>query len=55
MELDDGDYVVFIPDKDMWAIDRAILRMEYARKELHRIRDSLRPPADPGETDEKTP
>jgi predicted RNA-binding protein len=41
LELPDDDYVVFIPDKDLRSIERAINRMEQARQELHKIRESL--------------
>jgi hypothetical protein len=47
--MDDDDYFVFIPDKDMRAIDRALLNMECARQEFHKIREEIKPPED-GET-----
>jgi hypothetical protein len=40
---EDDDYFVFIPDKDMKAIDHALLKMECARQEFHRIRDGMKP------------
>ncbi|MDR0395441.1 MAG: hypothetical protein LBH77_09815 [Tannerella sp.] len=40
-KMEDDDYVVFIPDEDMWAIDRAFFKMERARQELHKIRDEM--------------
>jgi hypothetical protein len=53
-KTEDDDYVVFIPDKDMWAIDRAFFKMECARQELHKIRDEMRAANDKGATSGQT-
>jgi hypothetical protein len=41
LELPDDDYVVFIPAEDIRSIERALNKMEQARQELHKIRESL--------------
>jgi hypothetical protein len=40
-EWPDDDKVVFVPDKDLRSIERALDKMEQARLELHKIRESL--------------
>jgi hypothetical protein len=42
-ELPDDDYVVFIPDEDMRAIERTIRNMEQIRRERCRIKDNRKP------------
>ena len=41
-KLPDDDWVVYIPDEEMRAIERASLKMWQARKELQKIRDEMR-------------
>jgi len=41
-KLPDEDWVVYIPDEEMRAIERASLKMWQARKELQKIRDEMR-------------
>ncbi|MDR0429977.1 MAG: hypothetical protein LBH58_05815 [Tannerellaceae bacterium] len=48
-KIEDDDYVVFIPDKDMRVIDHAILKMECARQGFHKIKEGMKP-LDDGET-----
>jgi hypothetical protein len=42
LDFPDGDYVAFIPDKEMRAIERAICNMEQARQELRKISDNMK-------------
>ena len=42
MKLPDDDWVVFIPDEEMRAIERARFKMWQARREFQKIRDELR-------------
>ena len=41
MKLPDEDWVVYIPDEEMRAIERASLKMWQARKEFQKIREEL--------------
>jgi hypothetical protein len=41
-ELPDDDHSVFIPDGDMWAIERVIRNMEQAQQEFHKVQEGIR-------------
>ena len=41
-KLPNDDWVVFIPDEEMRAIERASLKMWQARRELQKIRDEMK-------------
>jgi hypothetical protein len=42
-EWPDDDKVIYIPDAEYHAFMRSLFKMEQAQKELHKIRDSLKP------------
>jgi hypothetical protein len=41
---EDEDYVVFIPDKDMRAIEHVLRKMECAQQGFHKIKEGMKPP-----------
>ena len=41
-KLPDDDWVVFIPDEEMRAIERACFKMWQARREFQKIRDGMK-------------
>jgi len=42
MKAPDEDWVVFIPDEEMRAIERASFKMWQARREFQKIRDEMK-------------
>jgi hypothetical protein len=42
-EWPDDDRVIYIPDREYHSFMRSLYKMELAQKELHRIRDSIKP------------
>ena len=41
-ETPDDDWVVYLPDKELRAFERALYNMEKARREFHRLGEEMR-------------
>jgi hypothetical protein len=41
IQPDNNDWVVYLPDKEMRAFERTLSKMEQARDELRKVRESM--------------